>query len=90
MMIIINYVTEQHYLLRKVVCSACLMSPVLIMMVWKTCRSMAHSLQSVAALIVAVLLQLYRMASSPNTLPDGRIERNLPSRDTSTLPSKRG
>jgi hypothetical protein len=37
--------------------------------------------------MVAVLLQLYRMASSPKTLPAGRILRNLPSLDTSTLPS---
>ena len=41
--------------LRKAVYSVCLMRPDLIMMVWKHWRSMAHSLQSVAALMVAVL-----------------------------------
>ena len=39
--------------------------------------------------MVAVLLQLYKMASSPNTLPGGRILRNLLSRDTSTFPSEK-
>lgn len=78
------------------------------MIVWNTWRSMAHSLQSMAAgekcdrhprhsrhthsksispLMVAVRLQLYRMASSPITLPGAMVLRNLPSRDTSTLPS---
>lgn len=94
--------------------SACRMSPVRIMIVWNTWRSMAHSLQSMAAvgrtkfqlidcflfwhagggdtrnnapLMVAVRLQLYKMASSPITLPGAIVLRNLPSRDTSTLPS---
>ncbi len=39
--------------------------------------------------MVAVLLQLYRMASSPKTFPDGKMLRNLPSLDTSTLPSEK-
>lgn len=74
-------------LLRKSVYSACLMSPVLIMMVWKHWRSMAHNLQSVAALMVAVLLQLYNMASSPNTFLGAIVLRYLFSRETSTRPS---
>ena len=40
-------------------------------------------------LLVAVLLQLYRMASSPKTFPGGSILKNLPCRDTSTLPSEK-
>ena len=38
--------------------------------------------------MVAVLLQLYRMANSPKTFPAGRMLKNLPSRETSTLPSE--
>lgn len=37
------------HLFRKSMYSACLMSPVLIMMVWKHCRSMAHSFTWVRA-----------------------------------------
>lgn len=39
-------------------------------------------------LIVAVRLQLYRIANSPNTFPGGRTLKKFPSRETSTLPSK--
>lgn len=67
--------------------SAWRMSPVRIMMVWKHCRSIAHRRQSVAALMVAVRLQLYRIASSPKTLPGAIVLRYLFSRDTSTRPS---
>lgn len=74
-------------LLRKSLYSACLMRPVLIIIVWKHCRSIAHNLQSVAAFIVAVRLQLYRIASSPNTFPGANVLRYLFSLDTSTLPS---
>lgn len=81
-------INKKAYLLRKSVYSACLISPVLIMMVWKHCRSMAQSRQSVAALMVAVLLQLYKIASSPNTLPGAIVLRYLFSRETSTLPSE--
>lgn len=41
--------TAVAHLLRKSVYSVCLIRPVLIIMVWKHCRSMAHNLQSVAA-----------------------------------------
>jgi len=41
--------SPKSYLLRKSVYSVCLMRPVLIIIVWKHCRSIAHSLQSVAA-----------------------------------------
>lgn len=41
--------THSTHLLRKSVYSACRMRPVRIIMVWKHWRSMAHSLQSVAA-----------------------------------------
>lgn len=58
------------------------------MMVWKHCLSMAQRRQSVAALMVAVLLQLYKIASSPNTLPGAIVLRYLFSRETSTLPSE--
>lgn len=40
---------ELAYLLRKTVYSAWRRRPVLIMMAWKTCRSMAHNLQSTMA-----------------------------------------
>ena len=40
-------------------------------------------------LIVAVLLQLYRIANSPKTFPGGKTLKNLPSRETSTLPSEK-
>ena len=40
-------------------------------------------------LIVAVRLQLYKMASSPNTFPGGMILRNFPSLETSTFPSEK-
>lgn len=83
---ITNNAIETH-LLRKSVYSACRMSPVLIMMVWKHWRSMAQRRQSVAALMVAVRLQLYSMASSPNTLPGAIVLRYLFSLDTSTRPS---
>jgi len=63
------------------------MRPVRIMMVWKHWRSMAHRLHSVIAVMVAVLWQLYRMASSPRTFAPERVERYLPSRETSTRPS---
>ena len=39
-------------------------------------------------LIVAVRLQLYRIANSPNTFPGGRTLKKFPSRETSTLPSE--
>lgn len=57
------------------------------MIVWKHCRSIAHSLQSVFAVIVAVRWQLYKMASSPKTLAPDNVDKYLPSRDTSTRPS---
>jgi len=41
--------TQWTHLLRKSVYSACRIRPERIMIVWKHCRSMAHSLQSVAA-----------------------------------------
>lgn len=75
------------YLLRKSVYSAWRMRPVLIIIVWKHCLSIAHSLQSVAALIVAVRLQLYSIASSPSTFPGAIVLKYLFSLDTSTLPS---
>ena len=37
--------------------------------------------------MVAVRLQSYNIANSPNTLPGIMVLRYLPSRDTSTLPS---
>ena len=40
-------------------------------------------------LMVAVRLQLQRMASSPKTLPGGKTLKNLPSRETSTFPSEK-
>ena len=70
-------------------CSACRIRPVLIIIVWKHWRSIAQSLQSTAALMVAVRLQLYKMASSPKTFPGGIILRNLPSLETSTFPSEK-
>lgn len=48
---------------------------------------MAHSLQSVFAVIVAVRWQLYRIANSPSTLAPVSVDKYLPSRDTSTRPS---
>lgn len=63
------------------------MRPVRIIIVWKHCRSIAHSLQSVFAVIVAVRWQLYKMASSPSTFAPDNVDRYLPSRDTSTRPS---
>lgn len=75
------------YLLRKSVYSVCLIRPVLIMIVWKHCRSIAHSLQSVTAVIVAVRWQLYNIASSPSTFAPESVDKYFPSRDTSTLPS---
>lgn len=75
------------YLRKNSVYSACRMRPVRIMIVWKHCRSIAHSLQSVLAVMVAVRWQLYRMASSPSTFAPDSVDRYLPSRDTSTRPS---
>lgn len=77
------------HLFRKSVYSAWRMRPVRIMIVWKHCRSMAQSLQSFTAVIVAVRWQLYRMANSPSTFAPDNVERYLPSRDTSTRPSGR-
>lgn len=57
------------------------------MIVWKHCRSMAHNLQSVIAVMVAVRWQLYRIASSPKTLAPDSVDKYLPSRETSTRPS---
>lgn len=48
---------------------------------------MAHNLQSVFAVIVAVRWQLYKMANSPSTFAPDSVDRYLPSRDTSTRPS---
>ena len=56
-------------LFRNAVCSDCRIKPRLIIMVWNLERSMAHSLTSMAAVTVAVLLQLYNIASSPKTFP---------------------
>lgn len=77
-------------LFKKSVYSACLDNPVLIIIVWKHCRSIAHNWQSVAAVIVAVLLQLYKIANSPSTLTGANVLRYFPSRDTSTFPSENG
>ena len=56
-------------LFRNAVCSDCRIKPRLIIMVWNLERSIAHSLTSMAAVTVAVLLQLYNIASSPKTFP---------------------
>lgn len=63
------------------------MRPVRIIIVWKHCRSIAHNLQSLLAVMVAVRWQLYRMANSPSTLAPVNVDKYLPSRDTSTRPS---
>lgn len=63
------------------------MSPVRIIIVWKHCRSIAHNLQSVFAVMVAVRWQLYRMANSPSTFAPDKVDKYFPSRDTSTRPS---
>ena len=75
------------HLLRKSVYSACRIRPVRIIIVWKHCRSIAHNLQSVIAVIVAVLWQLYKIANSPRTLAPDNVDKYLPSRDTSIRPS---
>ena len=46
--------------MRKEVYLVCFSRPDLIMIVWKLARSIAHSLQFVAALIVAVLNNIYK------------------------------
>lgn len=42
-------VSAEAHLFKNSMYSACLMSPVLIMMVWKHCRSMAHNFTLVRA-----------------------------------------
>lgn len=77
------------YLRKNSVYSACRMRPVRIMIVWKHCRSIAHNLQSVLAVIVAVRWQLYKMANSPSTLAPDNVDKYFPSRETSTRPSEK-
>lgn len=87
---LIEYIIRKFlYLFKKSVYSACRIRPVHIIIVWKHCRSIAHNLQSVTAVIVAVLWQLYKMANSPKTLAPDNVERYLPSRETSTRPSRK-